>query len=476
MVKPLRKTVGDILKLFTAKIVVAIIGLFSTAFLVRYFNKFDLAVIPTFQMMGAISPAIFGLGLGPAIIKLVPSLFKKKDLDAFNISKTYLLVSIMGILLFSVGCYLLSSQISNWVFGSLDYTRVVKILSLGFLGVGLFQTNQFLCRAFSRFNELSTSIVVHRVLVICSTVVLSIEFGVIGLAWGLTLSTLLSALFSFYLIKGTLVNIYSARYYSIKNLFLESWAFYIESILMYFRSEGDNLIVASALGTESLSIYFVAKKAFTFLAGFFESLDSVLTSRLATLRMDIDLYRIKSFEIQKVSTFLVLPVVIYASSLMPTFIYALGGTSYSQAILPAIILSMVPFIQNYFGLVYSRAIFVFMDSFKRFQLTLIDALILMVLLLVLGYVSAENGIALARWITPLLVGFYSYSLVNKRLFTLPINSKQVVNVLVVSIIAASPIGVSQVLFGIDLIRLGFSIVVSIILFVILVHWRLSNQC
>ena len=471
----MRKTLKDIVKLFSAKTLVALIGLASTAFLLRIFEKQEIAVIPAFQMIGALSSVVFGMGLGPTMIKTVPSLLQENSKEAFRICKTYFLISIIGVLIFSTIVYFVAVFISDWVFKTDSYQPIIKIMSVGFVGTGLFQICQFLCRAQSRFHELSVAVVTNRVLVVIFTVGLSLSHGVIGLTWGLTCSALLSSLVFIYLIRDVVIQLLHERMYSFRLILKDSWAFYLESYLMYFRSEGDNLVVASVLGTEYLSLYFVAKKVYSFMDGFYQSLDNVLTSKLAVFKNNVHQYSLKAKDIQLITSNVLLPAIILSAAVIPSFILVLAGPSYSNAILPAILLTFVPFCDHYFGLVYSRAIFIFMPSVERFKLSLLNTGFLLLFLFLLGSYFSVVGVGIARLLTTIVVGIYSYSIVNRNIFRLQINYGELVQLFLVSAAVALPLIFVQLKYPGNFIIIFLGGLASVALFIIVIHFTMSEK-
>lgn len=473
MPKKLRKTIKSILQVFSANMLVKAFAILSLAYFTRYLSKEELAILPAFLMLSSLSGVFFNFGLYPTMLKTVPSLVTTDLNKAKSIINTIGIVMIANACIFSLATYFLAGYISEWIFNSVKYQLVIKILSIGFLCKGVNNFQQYVMQAFSRFGQMSKLILFTDLIRIILTLILTIRFGYIGLAVGLVITQIIVTVFSFLQLKDIL---FSDQLFSppIK-LIQDSLPFYLEGFLMYFRRDGDNLLITLFLGPEILAIYYIAKRLADLMNSFFNTLDAVLTSNLSKLKDDIDQFKIKIEEIISIFNLLVLPGIFLVAAISPAFIFYLTGPKYTEAMIPSIILIYGPFFRYYFNIPFGRAIFIFRPPTSRFKLTLVATVSLLLSLIVLGFYWGLIGVALANIVCGIITGLYAYYDVNKNIFKINFKHKEFLGSTLMCSVMVLPIYYSQFTFGNNILIIIGSYLIGLILFLVIIHLTISNK-
>lgn len=440
-----------------------ILGLISLVIYTRVLLKEELAIVPIHSLLSRLSMVMFSLGVLPCLVKLIPSLLIKKDQFTVNaIIKTCLILVVPGVFIFSLGCYFFANSISLFIFDSHDNSRYIELLAVGVFFEGISQLLSYVYWSLSMFKQESMRMILVGLIKVITGVVLVLYIG----TWGLIISLVISSFINFLIYTYNLRKIIFTRskMYSIRKLLSESWPFYFESYLMYFRAEGDQLVVTTFLGAEALAIYYIARRPFEFMRTLTQSLEKVLTTKLAELKDDKSSFSQQINTIITINSFILLPVVFLTIGITPTFLDILGGGSYDASIIPAIILLLTLLVQFFWNSTFGRSIFILTSSVNRFKMTTIETGLLFVFILIFGYLYDLNGIVSARLVATTLTGFCAYLLVKSYL-TLNFRIKQIVIILLLSLAMVSILLVGQILFSnyitlalIGILAVGFFLV------------------
>ena len=308
---------------------------------------------------------------------------------------------------------------------------------------------------------------------VISGVGLVVLFGVKGLVVSLILSAVFNALLYMYNLKDILLSSVSLSNISILDLIKDAMPFYLESYLMYFRAEGDQLIVTTLLGAESLAIYFIAKKPFEIVSSFTQALDKVLTVSLSKCRDDLKLYNEKVNQIFLLNAYILFPIIFVLMGLSPFLIQIIAGSSYEAAVFPSIILLLCLLMQFYWRSTFGRSIFLLQASSGRLKVTLFESVTLIILITVLGRFFEIHGIVVGRLIATVLAGVFAFLVIKTRVkFQFPV--KNIIWICFHSLILGGILLVAQY-FTTDHTALALSVLTALILFLALIHLTISES-
>lgn len=468
-----KKSLSEFTNLLSANLIVQVLGVLSISFFARYFSKIELTAIPIYATIGAMGAVIFGLGLFPLLLKLVPSLLGNNIHDALSISKTVIRVSLIGACIYGLLCFIISEEISSWFFSATETRSIVQIMCIGFFFVSMSTTNTYLLKSFRRFKSLSKVIVIRSLFQVFATVLLSLLLGWAGLVIGLVLGSIVQYSLGIYFLKDIYLS--NAPYYPLAKLLKESWSFYLESYLMYARTEGDILVVTSVLGSESLAIYFIAKKVLIGLNSIYESLNSVMITRLSALRDSYSNFKqeVKSF--LKIQAYVLLPLSIMFIITIPWLVLFFGGSEYIDSILPASILAITPFIHYVFVLSYNAIIFLFMPSFSRLKLTAVNTTVLLISLYVLSLSLNVVGVSLARLIAVISTGLFAVIYTVRNSYSLSISTRPFLLMVSILITCFGPVMFYQFKYIPSPIISGFLFLAGLVMFLFSISFTISKD-
>lgn len=453
--------------------IVKAFAILSLAYFTRHLTKEEMAILPAFLMLSSLSGVFFNFGLYPTMLKTIPSLVSSNLSEAKSIINTVGIIMIVNALIFSLATFFLSHYVSLWIFESKEYQSIIEILSLGFFCRGVNTFQQYVMQAFSRFSQMSKIILITDVVRIGLTLLLTILYGSMGLAIGLVITQIIVTIFSFFQLKDILFN--ELAFFSPKILIKDSLPFYLEGFLMYFRRDGDNLLITLFLGPEILSLYYIAKRLADLMNSFFNTLDTVLTSNLSKIKDNMEKFKLKVKEILSIFNLLILPCIFLIAAISPAFIFYMISAEYTEAIIPSIILIYGPFFKSYFNITFGRAIFLFRPPTSRFKLTLVATIILFLSLAVFGYLWGLIGIAIANIVSGIGTGIYAYYNVNKNVFKINLRVKEFLSVFFICMLMVAPIYFIQFSWGYNIMALLLAYLTGIILFIVVVHFTISDK-
>lgn len=450
-----------------------VLGVISIIVYTRYLLKEELALVPIFAIMGRLSMVVFSFGILPTLVREIPSLLKeKKAVLIQSYISTSLIIIIPGIILFSILCYSFADFLSIYFFKKSDYASLLKLMSFGFFFAGINRCLSYIYWCLSRFKEDSKRIVIVGFIQIITGISFVMVWGIHGLIVSLIISNVINTSLYIFNLKD-LIFASSFTLYSPKKLIFESVPFYLESYLMYFRAEGDQLLVGGLLGAEALAIYYIAKKPYEFLSSFTDSLDKVLTTSLARFKNDMNIFNEKLNSLITINSFILFPVVWLVIGITPTFILLIAGQGYEGAVIPAMIFLLYLVVQVSWRTTLGRSIFLLKPSIKRFQVTLVETMSVLGFMLILGYFYNIVGVVIGRFLATLVSAFWAYYLV-KHDVSINIDLKNTVAIISHSIIMGLLLLLAQFFFT-SYILLGLSLVCSVLVFLFLINITISHK-
>jgi len=390
----LGRSVKSLMQLASANVAVKFLGVLMIAFFARYLSKEELAVLPVYEMLAALSGIFFSFGIQPTFLRLLPAKYAENVDEARSLIFTGGILFISGATAFAVSVFLLADWLNPILFKGQEFAHLIRIFSVGFFFISVKNFSHALLWSTSRFDRIS---IVQLTAAIGRAVFLAgflLIWGLKGLALGLVINEVLCASLSAYFIRDIIIGPRVA-FYPMHSLLKESWPFYFEGFLIYFRSQGDNWIVATMLGPAAMSVYFVAKRLPMTMVMFMESLDKIVTSEISKRRNDPE--EIKGYirSLFLVNSHVTLPGTVFVMGLAPLFILLVAGNAYMDAVVPCLILCAVLPIQA-LQIPLGRGIFVIHPPKVRVLMTVVESVVLIACLFVLAPLFSENGIALSR--------------------------------------------------------------------------------
>jgi len=407
----LGRSVKSLMQLASANVAVKFLGILMIAFFARYLTKEELAVLPVYEMLAALSGIIFSFGIQPTFLRLLPAKYAENIDEARSLIFTGGVLFISGASVFAIGVFLLADWLNPILFKGQEFAHLIRIFSVGFFFISVRNFSHFVLWSSSRFDRIS---VIQLIAAIGRAVFLAgflLLWGLEGLALGLVMNEVLCASLSAYFIRD-IIEGPRVPFYPLRALLKESWPFYFEGFLIYFRSQGDNWIVATMLGPSTMAVYFVAKRLPMTMMMFIESLDKIVTSEISKRRNDPA--EIKGFirKLFLVNSHVTLPGTVFVMGLAPLFILLVAGPDYLDAVIPCLILCTVLPIQA-LQIPLGRGIFVLHPPVVRVGMTIVESLVLIGSLFVLAPLFGVNGIALSR-ILPAVVALLMALLVLRK--------------------------------------------------------------
>ncbi len=378
------------------------------AFYARHLTKTELSLLPIYEMLGGMSTLLFGFGLLPTFVRRLPILIKKDIAKAQSIILTGSTIILTGSVFYSITVFLFAENISKFLLKNVAYSDLVRIMAVSCLVLGLKKIVYHLIWVDSRFRLMSILNMIQAAMNASLSVGLFFLLGIKGVVMGLLISDICFVSGAVSSLRKTIFGSKCAFYPATK-LLKESWPFYLESYLTYFRSQGDNWIVTSFLGPTSLAIYYIAKKIYSILSMPLESTDKVMTSNFAKYRNNLTAFQGQLIQSLDLILYIVFPLIFLVIGLSPSAIFVLAGSSYMNAVIPSIILCfaiLILFVRIPIG----RSVFILMSPKYRFKITIVETCCIVVFLFLFAPLFREAGVALSRLISSIIATIYAYVL------------------------------------------------------------------
>lgn len=394
-----------LVQLASASLAAKAVSLVWLGFLARYLAKPELAILPVYEMIEGLAPVLFAFGIQPTVLRELPGLLQREPARARGLIYTSSLILAGSSLLFAAGVALLAEPLAARLFHDPAAASLLRITASGFLFFGIRTHGQFVLWSASRFDQLA----ILRVAASTNMAVLGFGlvmlWGVRGLAVALALNDFILLLLTLFFLRPFLRR-GRIEWYPAGRLVRVSLPFYFESLLTYFRSQGDNLIVATFLGPVVVSIYYIARRIPQLLLMLMESLDKVVTAEIAAREQDRPGMAdyIRRLEVKLAHT--AVPAMMLLIGMMPLIIHLWAGPGYAAAVAPAMILSAVQMV----GLTQvplARGIFIALSPMRRVLQTVVETALLIPGLLLLTPPLAARGVALARLLA--VVGAWAFA-------------------------------------------------------------------
>lgn len=466
MALDIKKSVLSLSQLISADIVAKALGIAVLMFYTRYLTKDHLSLLPIYGMLGGMSTLFFSFGIFPTFVRSLPSLFENDMTLARAMILTGSSIVMTGAALFSFAIYCFAEQVSLLVLHDHSYSYLLQIMSLGFFAVGLRTVTDYIMWSASRFDKISFLKIFQSVTNAILTVGLFLLIGLKGFVLGMVIRDIMGVCLSVFFLKDILF-CKTVRFYSVKKLLKQSFPFYLETYLMYFRSQGDNWIVSTFLGPAPMAIYYIAKRLYDMLFMIFVSADKVITTDLSSKCDNRKNVEERVSQIVRAISQTVFPSVFFIIGLTPAFIYVIAGETYGESVIPSIIL-LLTIVVRFVICPIGRAIFVLKPPATRFKLTLVESLCLITALLSFTPILGESGVALSRFLASAVAVVYAYFIL-KTVINIHVPVRQIFVSLSISMLMAAFLLTCQTL-NFSLYILPFYICGALLIFFFFTNW------
>ncbi len=402
--------------LFAGRVVEKIIGFAALVLYARFFTPAELALVPLFFLFGNLGPVLFGFGIMPTLVLELPKLASTQPGRAASLARHALGLGMLVALGAATITYFYSQRFMGQTLDMSSATTLWLALGVGLQGQFILLKQMLV--GTSRFVPLAVTNTVTSVLRLVLLVPLHQAVGVTGIAAGLAIAGGAGCIFALWQLKGLLLNRTHGDDYSYAGMFRLSWPFYLEGYLMYFRSQGDQLVVTGILGTEALAQYYIARRLYDLLRALSDSVESALIPLLSRLSLEGRDHFAKKWHIlfRSALSFGILAALICIAA-TPFYIAVLGAEKYRAALVPTIILILV-FLMDLLKIVIGRSIFVLCPPIKRLQLTVFESVILLPFLLGGTLLMGVTGAALAGLLAGAAATAFAYHMLRN---TVPVN-------------------------------------------------------
>ncbi|ARN74085.1 hypothetical protein BST96_08095 [Oceanicoccus sagamiensis] len=382
----------------------------------------QLSLIAIYGLFGQLALVMFGFGVVPFIIRQVPEMIHHNpDHIGAHTRKCYIIAVFAG-LAFGLTLYFSLNYIPAF-----ETLKTISDTSWAFLIIGLAaqSLNNVQLALLSALKKFKAVAAVTMFMATSTPIIILILFYFFdsdGILMGLSVASMLLCGFSRYMLS-TNIDIDISVHKGIETAILKtSWPFYMEGFVMFFRRQGDQVVVAFILGDAALGIYFFAKRMVEMMANIISAADRVISTTLSHRFMTMKEKIAGDFaNLMKLAVYFSPLLAIVAAILVPLYIEIISGDKYIAALIPGIILCFRVITDVTRGIVIGRMIFVVCEPSVRLKLTTFEVLIALPAMFIGGYTYGLVGIAFAPIISGVISGIYGVFILRKRLnITFPV--------------------------------------------------------
>jgi O-antigen/teichoic acid export membrane protein len=466
-----RKVFSDNLLVMSGEVFLRAVYLFAFVIYARLLSPFELATLPVFALLSAMTAMVSNLGLPLAVVREVPRLLETDPNKALAFLRSSAVCSIIGALCFSLVALLFAPGIARLFLKDSECGYVIRLMSAGFFLYAVDLVFSYSLRALLQFRTLTIKNAVLGVSQRVLSISLFLIWGIKGLVIGIDISLALGVSFSLYVLRNSLFR--KVQGYPVRDLLKFSFPYYAEGFLTFFQGQADQLIVATVLGPPILAAYYVAKRLADSVEIFKEAIDQTLTPALSKVSGLGRTTMERSFrKITTVISYFAVPLGLLAASSSFAFLYVTGkekyldGTSISTLLCISVIFTfyMVP---------VTRCIFVLAKPSDKLRLTAVQSFSFIGILLLSVNFLGVTGVALGR--LTYTVGSLVYALrVLGRIMEVRINGKAIRNSLLASMTMALFVGSIQMLHF-DIYIVPIIIAVGLILWLGIILVVINND-
>ncbi|MEE9423632.1 MAG: oligosaccharide flippase family protein [Methylococcales bacterium] len=392
-----------------------IITFVALGYYARTFDASEIAIIPLYYLVTNLSHVVLGFGVQAYIMKTVPELLYSDPKKAKILINKILLIAYISGVIFGVVFFIVSKHYT--VSSELDLLTVIGIVgfSIGAAFECMNATQREILTAAKKVKKLAVLLVVKTILLPLLIICLYDNLKADGIAVAMACVSVISCVITRFMLGSLVKNNICSNEITFLSIFSESWPYYIESGLMLLRRQGDQIVIVSFMGTEALGIYFVAQRLGEMMWSFVVQIDAVLTPELSK-KAGESLQSLKEIfsVLVKVALYVITPIVIVCTCLVPMYIYLISGDRYGSASIPAAILCIKVLPEIIRVTIIGRVVLVSCSALSRLKLTLVD----LVILIPFSVISAVNDqlplVALAPIVSAIGSSIFGYYLLKSN--------------------------------------------------------------
>jgi len=382
----------------------ALIGIIAFAFVTRLITKTEMGIMAVLLMVTSTCQLACTLGLPNAATKFISESLGKDDLDsAAGVTNQVLRINLLMSFTISLLCFVLAEYLSEFLFGSIQYTNIIQLLSVNIFFASLLPGLTGVLLGLKRLREIGLFGVIS--FLIQQTFVVTFLFlgvGLIGIVSGWLIANAFNCVVFLWTINHTIA-FWHTKSYDLKILLRYSWPLYPVAFVSLLDNWFDRVLLLGYSLSE-LGVYNVAFKAFGYLYaipiaiadGFFPHF-SELKSREGLNKLSTTL-RSTSRYLTLVATPLSLGLASIATQLLSLF----AGRAYESAGEPLIILCIAAAV-SVFGLMLGKVLLILEETKIYASIvfcTILAGLFLGILTVpILGPIGASIARALALILT-----------------------------------------------------------------------------
>jgi len=391
-----------------------IVGFFALIYYARILTVEQLAVIPLFAIISELSIVLFGFGIQAYVFKELPLKLEHETESAVGIIKKSLMISFYAGGAMALIIYATVINVDEFL-GMKNFTAnelYYFLIGVVFECVTIMQ--QRILAAVTMFKTLSLIGIIKSVIRPIMLITLYYYNGITGFMFGIMISSIMNYGVTRYALRKYLNKKISYKSITAGAIFVNSWPYFLESLVMFMRRQGDQILVSSILGTGMLGVYFVAKRYADLAWVIVTATDTVITPFLSKKTKSSPSQFSENFrDLFAVGIFVSVPMALAMAVMVPFYIFIMSYEKYSIAIVACVILvfRIIPDILR--GVIIGRSVFVWCDPKTRFKFTLLDTVILLPLMYFGAHLGGLAGVAVAPLLASMVSGFYGVLLLSK---------------------------------------------------------------
>ena len=382
----------------------AFIGIIAFAFITRLITKTEMGIMAVLLMVTSTCQLACTLGLPNAATKFISESLGKNDHDsAAGITSRVLKINLLMSFMISLLCLILADYLSELLFGSIQYSNIIQILSVNIFFASLLPGLTGVLLGLKRLREVGLfgviSFLIQQTFVVTF---LLLGIGLIGIVLGWLIANAFNCAVFFLTINQT-IPFWHTKSYELKILLRYSWPLYPVAFVSLLDNWFDRVLLLGYSLSE-LGAYNVAFKAFGYLYAIPIAISDGFFPHFSELKSREGLSKL-STTLRSTSRYLTLvatPLSLGLASIATPLISIFASTAYESAGEPLVILCIASAV-SVFGLMLGKVLLILEET--RIYASIIFFTILaglfigIIIVPILGIIGASIARALTLMLT-----------------------------------------------------------------------------
>lgn len=385
---------------------------------VRLLSPAELAVLPMYQAAAAAGIILFAFGIPVTLMREIPRLRATDPVAMQSLLFTGFTMVTTGILVTALLAWLFREPIQALFLRNIGSDTTYLLIVLGMIAGGWSDLMGFVIKSLQEYRSLAFYNATYELLPKCLGLPGYYLGGIDGLLTGFFIGGLLCNLGYTLRFREFIFGI--RRFHPVRGLLAQSWPFYLERYLFYFRSYGDVLIISSLLDPVSLAAFYVAKRLYQLLILLSRSIqDVILPSISELLGKGIEAATRGYARAALLVPVALIPVGTLSAALSYAFLDITGGKIYAAtATVTTALFCMVAVLDCVVG-VQTRALLVLGKNTDRLKTTVFQFAVYFPLLYLFIYLGGIAGAPVAQGIAFMLTSVYAKHLIRRLTSYMP---------------------------------------------------------